>query len=172
MDYILSFFISVSQQVHANILVSSLPTCPGKKKNPSETRVSYTRVPLLWTLKKQSILSAWFACTSRGKKIFPMELEFHWCECSKNRASNLPKTEHLQAGKKKISQWNSCFIDLSSTSSFKHSSSSHIYIFKSHSFFIFFIFLHISFFLEDLKFQTLEFFSCIFFFLNLALFFF
>ena len=42
-DYILNFSISVSQQVHAHILVSGVPACLGKKKKKNFPK---TRVPL------------------------------------------------------------------------------------------------------------------------------
>ena len=112
MDYILSFSISVSQQVHAHISVSSLPTCLGKKKkkipsewfeelaeqnrakkkkNSSKTRVYETRVLLEKTEENRA--TSWTSRSKQSKtkkKKFPLELESMKLEFQWKKQSNPP----------------------------------------------------------------------------------
>ena len=79
MDYILSFSISVSQQVHAHISVSSLPAWLGKKKKISQFLVwGMSRAKQSKKKKSQWNLSLWNS-SSIGK----------------NRAISQPKQSNL-----------------------------------------------------------------------------
>ena len=117
MDYVLSFSISISQQVHAHISVSSLPACPRKKKFPSEwfeelaeqnrakkkkkipVKLESMKLEFYW--EKQSKTEE---CSrtkqSKTKKNFPVELEsmkleFHW-----EKQSNALKLNRAKQKKK------------------------------------------------------------------------
>ena len=130
-----------------------------EKKNPSETRVSCTRVPLVWTLKKQSILSAWFACTSRGKKKIPSGPRVPLVWMLKKQSKQSAWNRAFTGWEKKNFPVELMFHRLEFHLEFQTLEFlSYIFFLNLALFFIFFlIFLHISFFLEDLKFQTLEF---------------
>ena len=92
-----------------------------KKKKNSQWNSSFIDSSSTSQKTKQAIcLKQSLPACPREKNNFPMKLKFHQYEHSKNRATNLLESEFActsrEKRRKKMCQWNSSFIDSSSSS--------------------------------------------------------
>ena len=171
MDYILRFFISVSQQVHANILVSSLPTCPGKKKSQWNSSFIHSSSTTVNTKKIEHPLR--LVCLHvQGKKKFPSGTRVPLVWMLKKQSKQSAWNRAFTGWEKKNFPVELMFHRLEFHLEFQTLEFlSYIFFFKSHSFFIFLFFYILAFFLGISSFKHSSS-SHVLFFLKISLFFF